>query len=114
MTAKSPPKTLRAESRKIWLQMNRLFQFEYENLLVLKTALEYYDIYVQARKELLEEGFSVSTIQGGVKTNPSLQAMNTARDGFLKSWKILNLETEPPKGVGRPPGAWPKIASKNG
>ena len=88
MTAKSPPKTLSSEARRIWFQMNRLFEFEYETMLILKTALEHYDIMMKARQELLDNGFSIPAQQDGEKSNPALQVMNTARDGFLKAWKF--------------------------
>lgn len=103
MTAKTPPKTLGAESRRIWLQLNRSFEFEFEEMLILKVALEQYDLMTKAREEILSDGFTVEAQQGGVKSNPALRAFHVARCGFLEAWKTLNLNVEPPGSVGRPP-----------
>ena len=67
MTAKSPPDTLSPEGRRLWLELNRIFAFERENLLLLKVALENLDLMNQARRELLEQGLSIPAGSGGRK-----------------------------------------------
>jgi phage terminase small subunit len=108
MTSKSPPETLTAETRKIWGELNKRFVFEYEDMLVLKTALENYDLMMKALKEL-GKGFTIKGKGGTAKGNPALRGYHIARTGFLEAWKALNLNVEPPRGVGRPPGQWPSV-----
>ena len=100
MTAKTPPNTLGLESRKLWLVLNRSFKLEHEKMLILKTALEQYDLYLLARAEVSRDGFSVPTAQG-IKTHPAVGAMKTARDGFLAAWRLLGIDAEVGE-VGRP------------
>lgn len=100
MTAKSPPKTLSIESRRIWLQINRNFQLEYEKMLLLKTALEQYDLYMQALGELKRDGISTETRQG-IKAHPAAGVMKSARDGFFQAMKLLGISLEV-RDVGRP------------
>lgn len=105
MTAKTPPKSLSKEARRLWLKLNREFDFEPENLILLKTCLEAYDRLKEARELLDREGLTVPAATGGVKAHPGLQAEKMARSGFLQAWRMLQLEIEPPNHeIGRPPG----------
>lgn len=100
MTAKSPPKTLSTESRSIWMQINRNYELEYEKMLLLKTALEQYDLYIQSFEELRRDGISTETRQG-IKTHPAASVMKSARDGFLQAMRLLGISLEV-RDVGRP------------
>lgn len=109
MTAEKPPQTLSAEAKRIWLKMNLKFEFEFEELLLLKVALENYDLMTKARKVLQNKGFTIKARSGTVKSNPAVRMFQIARGGFLESWKALNLNVEPAQAVGRPPGVFPKL-----
>ena len=100
MTAKTPPKTLTSETRRIWREINAGHELRYEQMLVLKTALEQFDLYVRAMAELERDGLSVLT-KNGVKAHPAAGIMKSARDGFLLAWKQLGIALEV-KSVGRP------------
>ena len=100
MTKEKPPETLGKESRAIWRKITTAFDLEYEKLLILKTSLEQYDLYLLALKEVKDIGFTVQTAQG-VKTNPAVGAMKTARDGHLATWRMLGIGVEV-NDVGRP------------
>lgn len=100
MTAKSPPKGLSLNARKVWLEVNRSYALRYEQMLVLKTALEQYDLYHRAKDELDRDGISVPT-KDGIKAHPAVGVMKSARDGFLLAWKQIGIALEV-KGVGRP------------
>ena len=100
MTAKSPPKTLDTETRSMWREINKTHELNYEQMLVLKTALEQYQLYHRARAELEKDGLSVPT-PSGIKAHPAAGIMKSARDGFLLAWKQLGIALEV-KGVGRP------------
>lgn len=108
MTAKSPPKSLSKEARRVWYELNKLYDFEYDELMLLRTALESWDIMNRARESLTRDGFTVPGQQGGEKSNPALRAYHVGRCGFLEAWKSLNLDIEPPQAApGRPPEAIP-------
>ena len=68
--------------------------------MVLKTALEQYDLYNRAQRQLKREKLTVPTA-AGKKTNPLVTVMRTARDGFLASMRMLGLGLDVAD-VGRP------------
>lgn len=76
---------------------------EFDELLILKTALEQYDLLTKAREEIEKDGFSIPAQQGGLKAHPALRVLNDARCGFLAAWRQLGLGTESPGEIGRPP-----------
>jgi len=89
---------LKPESRKIWLRLNREFEFPYETLVLLKTALEAYDRMNAAREQIDQEGTVIMTPTGFKKPHPALKIEKEARAGFLQSWRALNLDIEGPQG----------------
>ena len=100
MTAKTPPKTLSKESVALWKGIIRDCNLEDSVLVILKTALEQYDVYIRARDTIEKEGITSPTREG-VKTHPAVGVMKTARDGFLAAWKLLGIGVDI-KDVGRP------------
>jgi len=96
----SVPVTLTAASKKIWGEICKAHQLERAQELILQTALEQYDLYMQFRKEVQRDGASTAA-RDGIKAHPAVSAMKTARDGFLAAWKMLGIGIEI-REVGRP------------
>lgn len=109
MTAKSPPRTLKAEGRRLWLELNRAWEFDGEAMLLLKVALEAYERLSAVREQIDREGAVLKSPSGVAHAHPGLRVEKEARSGFLQAWRMLNLGMEPPREAGRPPGRWPNV-----
>lgn len=99
-----PPRHLTAESKAIWRQICEEWELDTQALILLRTALEAFDRYHQARKQLSTEGLTVKSPTGQVRRHPATDVERQARASFLQSWRMLNLGIEPPGDIGRPPG----------
>ena len=105
MRRSDAPRHLSKESKKIWKELNNEFGLDRSFKVILKTALEAYDRLTEARKQIDEEGITVTTPTGYSKEHPALKVEKQSRDGFLQAWRMLNLDVEPPFDIGRPPGS---------
>ncbi|GAB4240882.1 MAG: hypothetical protein Kow0032_28800 [Methyloligellaceae bacterium] len=74
-------------------------------LALLSTAAEALDRMKAAQDAIAAHGEVVKDRYGQVKVNPACALEKDARNGFLASVKMLNLDLEPLRdGPGRPPG----------
>jgi len=103
MTAKTPPSSLGRESRRLWFDLNRLYELDSPQMVLLKVALEAYDRLLEAREMIEREGLSYKTETGYRRPHPALAIEKDARNGFLRAWASLDWDVEPPLAVGRPP-----------
>ena len=74
-------------------------------LAILSTALEAYDSIHECQKVVDKEGLTVSGDRGQIKAHPLLSVIRDSRAGFLAGLKMLNLDIEPLKDLGRPAGS---------
>jgi len=100
MTAEKPPDTLSKDARALWRAINRDYTLQSGSLLILKTALEQWDLYMRAQRQLADGPLTVPTMHGE-KTHPAVTVMRAARDGFLAAWRLLGIDVEAGE-VGRP------------
>lgn len=73
-------------------------------LAILKTGMESYDLMQKSQKIVERDGLTVAGDRGGIKAHPLLAVIRDSRAQFLMALKHLNLDLEPIKGIGRPPG----------
>lgn len=100
-----PPGHLTTEGKKIWTEiLNEYSIDDAAGLRILRVALEAFDRAQAAREAINRDGMTVTDKFGQVKGHPLLSAERDSRAAFLAGLKALNLDLEPIKGIGRPPG----------
>ena len=100
-----PPKGLSKPAREFWTRL----QGEYEitdagGLAVLEQAARAFHRAEDARAMLDREGCVMKDRWGQAKTHPAAAVERDARAGVLAALRGLNLDLEPVKKIGRPPG----------
>ena len=71
---------------------------------ILQTGMEAYDLMQKAQEQVDRDGLTVAGDRGGIKAHPLLACIRDSRAQFLMALKHLNLDIEPIKQMGRPPG----------
>jgi len=71
---------------------------------ILDTSMEAYDAMHEAQEVVDVQGLTVAGDRGQIKAHPLLAVIRDSRAQFLMALKHLNLDIEPLKGIGRPPG----------
>lgn len=103
--AKKVPIHLSTEAKKIWKILTEEYGIEDAGgLAILKTGLEAYDRATGARLAINKDGLTISDRFGALKPHPLLACERDARAQWLAALKAMNLDIEPIKGIGRPPG----------
>jgi P27 family predicted phage terminase small subunit len=74
-------------------------------LAILQIMCEAFDRMRQAQKILAEEGPTITDRFGQLKGHPLLNTERDCRGQVLAALKQLNLDLEPLKEIGRPPGS---------
>lgn len=97
------PTSLSKASQRIWRAIDGEWQLDTSGLLLLRTALEAYDRYTEAREAVSRDGMTYTTESGYMRPHPLLQVEKESRAAFLGAWRSLGLDIEPPGEVGRPP-----------
>jgi P27 family predicted phage terminase small subunit len=97
------PVHLSRKSKKLWRELNATWEFEINHLLLLQTALECYDLMIQARDLVKDEGIIITAKNGYRQKNPALMIWKDSRAHFFQAWRLIGFDEEPPKDVGRPP-----------
>lgn len=77
---------------------------ETDELVLLQVAMEAWDRAYQARAEVEKDGLLVVDPSGRKRPHPALQIEKDTKLVFLRAWRQLGLDVEPPGPVGRPPG----------
>jgi hypothetical protein len=73
-------------------------------LALLGQACEACDRVAECRSLIAEHG-AVIRSQGAVRAHPLLASERDARAAMLRALRYLNLDVEPLKAIGRPPGS---------
>ena len=100
---KAPPHLTR-EAKSLWRAILEEYDLEASERAILKMALENYDRAQRCREQIDKEGATVRDPSGRVRAHPALQAEKNAISAYLQAMRLLALNEEPPKPVGRPPG----------
>ena len=99
------PKHLSNEAKKIWKSILTEYAIDDSaGLRILQAACEAYDRAQAARVIIDKDGMTVLDKVGQVKSHPLLPVERDNRAAFLAGLKQLNLDLEPLKAIGRPPG----------
>jgi P27 family predicted phage terminase small subunit len=99
------PSHLSREARAWWRKLTTEYAIEDEaGRLLLATALEAFDRMRQCQSAIEKDGQTVTDRFDQVKPHPLLSAERDARSAMLAALKALNLDVEPAKANGRPPG----------
>lgn len=99
------PRHLSKEARQIFRGLCGEYGIEdVAGLKILRVALEAFDRAQAARVAIDKDGMTVFDKAGQIKPHPLLPVERDARAAFLAGLKALNLDLEPIRGIGRPPG----------
>lgn len=99
------PDHLSKEAAKIYSDLACEYSIEdVAGLRILEKAGEYFDRAKSASEQIEKDGMTISDKFGQIRPHPLLAAERDARAGFLAALKALNLDLEPIKNIGRPPG----------
>ncbi len=100
------PKHLREETRKWVRDVSNGFFLEEHHLRLLLMAAEAWDRCVQAREILAETGLTFEDRFGQPRSRPEVAIERDSRIAFARLLRELDLDVEPPKAPGRPPGRY--------
>jgi P27 family predicted phage terminase small subunit len=99
------PDHLSNEAKQIWKELSVEYAIsDAAGLRILRVALEAFDRAQAARTAIDRDGLTVIDKAGQVKSHPLLPIERDSRAAFLAGLKALNLDIEPLKDIGRPPG----------
>ncbi len=99
------PGHLSEEAKLIWNELTSEYGIEDAGgLRILRVSLEAFDRSQKAREAIDADGMTVIDKAGQIKSHPLLPIERDSRAAFLAGLKALNLDIEPLKGIGRPPG----------
>ncbi len=97
------PKHLSKEAAGIWEKVCLDFTLEYDHRVLLREALEMWDLAQDCRKKVAKEGAVVRHANGMQYQNPNGKIEFAARAHFLKCWRELGIGYQPAAEPGRPP-----------
>lgn len=87
------PKGLSAESRKLWLRLTGIYEFDDPAArVILRTALQARDRIEEARKQVKRDGITVQNRYGMPVAHPALNIEASARRQMLLAFKELGLQ----------------------
>ena len=99
------PKHLKRDGRKLWRELVEEYSItDAAGLALVTTAAECLDRMRAAQVAIEEHGEVVTDRYKQVKINPACTLEKDSRAGLLAALKALNLDLEPLKEIGRPPG----------
>ncbi len=99
------PSHLSKKARELWREILREYEIDDPaGLAILKTAMEAWDRAREAREAIDREGPTYTDRFGCPKQHPLLTVERDSRSQFLQALKQLNLDLEPLRDRGRPPG----------
>ena len=102
---KAVPDHLSKEAKVIFKDLCAEYEInDVAGLRILRVSLEAFDRAQSAREAIDKDGLTVLDRFGASKPHPLLPIERDSRAAFLAGLKALNLDLEPIKGIGRPPG----------
>jgi len=107
MQQQSPPKHLRAPTRRWWSEVVGEYELEPHHLRLLTLAAEAWDRGEEARKVLAKEGLIYTDRFGQPKARPEVAIERDSRIAFARMLRELALDVAPPE-ESRPPAITPQ------
>lgn len=99
------PGHLSKEAKQVWKELIDEYGIDdAAGLRIMRVSLEAFDRAQAARAAIDRDGLTVIDKAGQVKSHPLLPHERDSRAAFLAGLKALQLDLEPIKGIGRPPG----------
>ncbi len=102
--SKNPPKHLRRETRRWWKSVLAGYQLEAHHIHLLSLAGEAWDRGQAAREQLEQDGSFYHDRFGQPRVHPAIGVARDAAIAFARLLRELDLDVEPPRDAGRPPG----------
>ena len=104
-TTPKPPAGLKADGRKLWIELQRSYGIaDAGGLLLLRTVCQSFDDLMAARKLVAKEGMVV-TGHTGPKAHPAARLIETSHRSMMAALRQLHLDVEPVRPTpGRPSG----------
>lgn len=100
------PEHLSPEAKSWWESIQHEYGIDDNGgRLLLTTAMEAFDRMKAACRKVEEEGVTIKDRFDQVKAHPLLTTERDARSQMIAALKALNLDLEPLKKIGRPPGS---------
>lgn len=100
------PRHLGRDGRTLWLELQREYGItDTGGLTLLTTAAECLDRMRNAQALIKQHGECMPSARTGLRVNPAVNIEKDARSGLLAALKLLNLDLEPLKHIGRPSGS---------
>ena len=103
MDKQRDPRNLKAATRRWWTSVATTWELEEHHVRLLTLAAEAWDRCQQAREQILRDGLTVSTREGGQKLSPLVRIENDTRLAFCRLLRELDLDVEAPAQAKRPP-----------
>ena len=100
------PMHLQPETRKWVRQVSKEYVLEEHHLRLLVMAGEAWDRCEQAREILAEQGLTYEDRFGQPRSRPEVNVERDSRIAFARLIRELDLDVEPPRAPGRPPGRY--------
>jgi P27 family predicted phage terminase small subunit len=104
MPSARTPSHLRPATRRWWRSVTDDFELESHHLRLLQLACEAWDRAEQAREVLARDGLTFIDRFGQPRSRPEVAIERDSRTAFARLLRELDLDTEPPRAPGRPPG----------
>jgi hypothetical protein len=95
---------LSEDGRNLWRDIQEAYRIDDPGgLVLLRVACEALDRAERCRRLIDDQG-EMLTIRGIPRAHPALAAERDARAAIVRAIRNLNLDLEPLKAIGRPPG----------
>jgi hypothetical protein len=100
-----PPKDLTGAPKKLWVDLQAEYQItDAAGLTLLTDACRFFMRLEQAREIIRREGPTTKDRFGQAIAHPATRIERDSSAAMIRSLKSLNLDIEPLKNIGRPPG----------
>jgi len=96
------PAYLEPGTRAWWQSVADRWQLEQHHIRLLTLAAESWDRGQQAREQILRDGPTTGTKEGGLRCHPSVKIESDCRLAFARLIRELDLDLEPPVAASRP------------
>ena len=99
-----PPRHLKPETAKWWAWVVEEFKLELHHIRLLTLAADAWDRCQQARQIIDKEGLTYEDRFDQPVSRPEVAIERDSRTAFARLLREVDLDVEPPRPVGRPPG----------
>ena len=99
-----PPRHLKPDTAKWWGAVVGEFELEPHHIRLLTLAAQAWDRCEQARQIIDKQGLTFEDRFSQPVSRPEVAIERDSRTAFARLLRELDLDTEPPRAAGRPPG----------